>query len=416
MALQVNVNDILSQLYHQRHVVEFLFANRENITVNELLSRDDISQEQYQKLKSLDLIYEYESIVSLNDAVVAMFEDFMEIGEVTPGFINDYINELKRHIRFYQEVHEHRFLRSIKKYLKRINIALSREIIKLQKNVDDTYKNEANYRIKIQKLEDYREKRDTIIDFIRKTEDIITDTRGLFNLTNDPELYGIVNSLKANLIENLDFLIEIQTDITDYINKIQFQLDVYVKAQRLKEIKDHGTLHYRTNFTEVVKGINPLRFNGIKGPRTKIAIDFLFTDEGHVLCKKVAEKYKISRLMMRGIAGKLPSNFKEQLIDQQIKLDVEKLVDRFLLQTKFNLFEYLIDYKFPKAVGNISFEDRLSIFVEIAMEYQNVLDFKYRLNYHDYVESVTGLKKRLGYTVIVPLAKTEKKPKKDKAA
>nr|MBA3665784.1 hypothetical protein [Bacteroidota bacterium] len=327
MALQVNVNDILSQLYQHRHVVEFLFANRENITVNELLSREDLSQDQYMKLKSLDLVYEYESVVSLNDAVISMFEDFMEIGEVTPGFINDYINELRRHIRFYQEVHEHRFLRSIKKYLKRINIALSREIIKLQKNVDDTYKNEANYRIKIQKLEDYREKRDTIIDFIRKTEEIITDTRGLFTLTNDPELYGIVNALKAGLIENLDFLIEIQTDITDYINKIQFQLDVYVKAQRLKEIKDHGTLHYRTNFNEVIKAVNPLRFNGIKGPRTKVAIDFLFTDEGHVLCKKVAEKYKISRLMMRGIAGKLPSNFKDQLIDQQIKLDVEKLVE-----------------------------------------------------------------------------------------
>jgi len=415
MALQVNVNDILSQLYHNRDVVEFLFANRENITVNELLSREDITAEQYQKLKSLDLLYEYESVVSLNDAVIAMFEDFMEIGEVTPGFINDYINELKRHIRFYQEVHEHRFLRSIKKYLKRINIALSREIIKLQKNVDDTYKNEANYRIKIQKLEDYREKRDTIIDFIRKTEEIITDTRGLFSLTNDPELYGIVNALKAGLIENLDFLIEIQTDITDYINKIQFQLDVYVKAQRLKEIKDHGTLHYRTNFTEVVKDIKPLRFNGIKGPRTKIAIDFLFTDEGHVLCKKVAEKYKLSRLMMRGIAGKLPSNFKEQLIDQQIKLDVEKLVDRFLAQNKLNLFEYLIDYKFPKAVGSVTFEDRLSIFVEIAMEYQNHLDFKYRLNYHDYLDSNQN-KKRLGYTVILPLAKTEKKPKKDKAA
>ncbi|MGZ3921181.1 MAG: hypothetical protein ACXVPB_14800 [Bacteroidia bacterium] len=415
MALQVNVNDILSQLYQHRHVVEFLFANRENITVNELLSREDITQDQYLKLKSLDLVYEYESVVSLNDAVIAMFEDFMEIGEVTPGFINDYINELRRHIRFYQEVHEHRFLRSIKKYLKRINIALSREIIKLQKNVDDTYKNEANYRIKIQKLEDYREKRDTIIDFIRKTEEIITDTRGLFTLTNDPELYGIVNSLKAGLIENLDFLIEIQTDITDYINKIQFQLDVYVKAQRLKEIKDHGTLHYRTNFTEIVKAVNPLRFNGIKGPRTKVAIDFLFTDEGHVLCKKVAEKYKISRLMMRGIAGKLPSNFKEQLIDQQIKLDVEKLVERFLTQNKMNLFEYLIDYKFPKAVGNVSFEDRLSIFVEIAMEYQNELDFKYRLNYHDYIESNTNIKKRLGYTVILPLAQKEKKPKKDKA-
>ena len=98
MALQVNVNDILSQLYQHRSVVEFLFANRENITVNELLSRDDFTHDHYQKLKSLDLLYEYENIVSLNDAVVAMFEDFMEIGEVTPGFINDYLNELHRHI------------------------------------------------------------------------------------------------------------------------------------------------------------------------------------------------------------------------------------------------------------------------------------------------------------------------------
>jgi hypothetical protein len=414
MALQVNVNDILSQLYHNRAVVEFLFANRENITVNELLAREDLSQEQYQKLRSLDLLYEYENIVSLNDAVVAMFEDFMEIGEVTPGFINDYINELKRHIRFYQEVHEHRFLRSIKKYLKRINVALSREIIKLQKNVDDTYKNESNYRIKIQKLEDYRLKRDTIIDFIRKTEEVIVEIRDLFSLTNDTELYGIVNALKANLIENLDFLIEIQTDITDYINKIQFQLDVYVKAQRLKEVKDHGALYFRTNFNEVVKGVLPLRFNGVKGPRTKIAVWYLSTDDGHILCRKVAEKYKISRLMARGLAGKLPGNFKDKLIDNQIKLDTEKLVDRFLTQDKFNLFEFLIQYKFPKAVGEIKLEDRLSLFVEIAMEYEKALDFKYRLNYFEYDDD-KGKKRRLGYTVILPVFEEKKKEKKKAA-
>jgi polyhydroxyalkanoate synthesis regulator phasin len=276
--------------------------------VNELLAKGELSSEQYQRMLSLDLVYEYEGIVSLNDAVISMFEDFMEIGEVTPGAINDYINELKRHIRFYQEVHEYRFLRSIKKYLRKLNGVLPKEIIKLQKNVDDTYKNEANYRIKLQKLEAYREKRDTIIDFIRKTETIIDETRQLFAFTNDTELYGIITSLKGSLIENLDFLIEIQTNITDYINKIQFQLDVYVKAQRLKEIKDHGTLHYRTNFTEVLKTINTLRYNGIKGPRTKIAVDFLFTDDGHMLCKRIAEKYKLSRLMMRGVAGKLPGN------------------------------------------------------------------------------------------------------------
>ena len=410
MALQVNVNDILSQLYQNRGVVEFLFANRENITVNELLSREDISPEQYQKLKSLDLIYEYENIVSLNDAVMAMFEDFMEIGEVTPGFINDYINELNRHIRFYQEAREMRFLRSIKKYLKRINSAITREIIKLQKNVDDTYKNESNYRIKLQKLEDYREKRDTIIDFIKKTTLVIEEARSLFSLTNDTELYGIIQSLKASLIENLDFLIEIQTDITDFINKIQFQLDVYKKAQRLKEIKDHSSLHFKTNFREVTGNINTLRYNGHKSPKTKIAVDFLYTDDGHVLCKRISEKYKLTRLMVRGMADRMAGNFKDKGLEQQIKLDTEKLVERFLSQTKQNLFEYLMDYKFPKAIGQVSFEERLSLFVEIAMEYQTKLDFKYRLHYYDYEDQAKN-KKRLGYTLILPMTDKKKKEK-----
>jgi hypothetical protein len=342
--------------------------------------------------------------------VVAMFEDFMEIGEVTPGFINDYITELKRHIRFYQEAREIRFLRSIKKYLKRINTALTREIIKLQKNVDDTYKNESNYRIKLQKLEDYREKRDTIIEFIKKTSDVVEDTRTLFSLTNDSELYGIVNALKAGLIENLDYLIEIQTDITDFINKIQFQLDVYKKAQRLKEIKDHGSLYFKSNFREIVSGINTIKHNGIKTPKTKIAIDFLFTDEGHVLCKRIAEKYKLTRLMVRGIAGKMAGDFKDKGLEQQIKLDTEKLVERFLTQNNTNLFEYLMAYKFPKAIGNVSFEDRLSLFVEIAMEYQNILDFKYRLQYYDY-EDNHQVKKRLGYTLILPLKEKAKSQK-----
>jgi len=411
MSLQVNVKDLLSNLYTNRGVIELLFGQRDQITVNELLGRDDISEEQYRKLVSLDILFEYENVVSLNDAVVSMFEDFMEIGEVTPGFINDYINELKRHIRFYQEVREMRFLRSIKKYLKRINSTLTREIIKLQKNVDDTYKNEGNYRIKLQKLEDYREKRDTIIDFIKQTSAIVDETRVLFNITNDTELFGIVSSLKSSLIENLDFLIEIQTDITDFINKIQFQLDVYKKAQRLKEVKDHGALHYKTNFKEIVGSINTLKHNGHKTPKTKIPMEFLYSDEGHVLCKRIAEKYKITRLMVRGVADKMSVNFKDKGLEQNIKLDTEKLVERFLDQTKQNLFEYLIEYKFPKAIGNVSFEDRLSLFVEIAMEYQTKLDFKYRLQYHDYIEEETKIKKRLGYTLIVPIKEKTKKEK-----
>ena len=407
MGMQVNAKEILSLLYHNRDVVDFLFGNRDSVTVNELLSREDITAEQYQKLVAYDVLYEHQQVVGLNDAVIAMFEDFMEIGEVTPSFISDYINELKRNIRYYQEGSEYRFLRSIKKYLKRIGGAISKEIVKLQKNVDDTYKNEGNYRIKLQKLEDYRLKRDTIIEFINRADEVIDETRKLFELTNDLELYGIVSSLRYILIENLDYLIEIQTDITDYINKIQFQLDVYKKVQRIKEVKDHGQLHYKTNFKEVVQNLNPLGFNGIRAPRTKISVEFLYTDDGHMLCGRIAEKYKITRLMARRLADKLPANFKDHRVEAFVKLDTQTLLEKFLKQNK-NLFEFLMDFKFPKSLGTVSFEERVTLFVEIAMEFDKQLDFKFTLNWYNYEDDKKQARK-IGYTLILPKKVKEKK-------
>ena len=95
MGMQVNAKEILSLLYYNREVIDFLFGNRDSVTVNELLGRADITAEQYQKLVACDILYEHQQVVGLNDAVIAMFEDFMEIGEVTPSFINDYINDIQ---------------------------------------------------------------------------------------------------------------------------------------------------------------------------------------------------------------------------------------------------------------------------------------------------------------------------------
>lgn len=408
MSLQVNIHDILTQLYYNRNVVEYLFAHRDQVSVNQLMAYTNISVEQYQKLISLELIYEYEGMVFLSDPVIALFEEFMEVGDVTPGVIRDLIHELQRNISFYQEFHEVRFLRGIKKYLKRIHSSISREIIKLQKNVDETYKNEANFRIKIQKLEAYREKRDTIRDFIKKTENILEEVRKIFILSGDSELYNIMMMLKAGLIENMDYLIEIQTDITDFINKIRYQLDVYLKVEKLKEIKDQGNLYFRTNFREIVEQQKPLRLNGIRSPRTRISVDFLYTDEGYALTRKIAQQYKISRMMLRGLAEKMPLDFKNKQVDRQIKLDVSHLVDKFLNQRKKNLFLFIMESKFPESAGTVSFEDRLSLFVEIAMEHQRKLNFLYELDEYEYEQD--GKKKKLYYTIILPASvhETEK--------
>lgn len=399
--MQISINDILSTLYYSREAIEYLFAKKDNVSISQLKSETQLSEEMYHRLKSLEIVYEYENTVVLNDSVIALFEDILQIGEVTPGVIADYILEVKRYISFYQETHHYRFISPIKKYLRRLDKAITREIIKLQKSIDDTYKNESNYRIKLRRLEEYREKRDTLISSIYTLQELLSQNRSTLSISGDAQLYQIIQTLRQNLLENLDYLIEIQTDITDYINKIQYQLDIYQKAQQIKELKDQGLLHFSTNFNEVVANLNPIRFNGHKSPRTKIAIDTLYTDIGQQLCKKIAEKYKVSQLRYRTSAGQLSFNINEKLLDHQILIDNQKLVEKFLQQKEKDLFQFILNYKFPKEVGTLTLDQKLSLFVEILVQYEKQLHFSYRINYITVTDEENRTRK-IGYTIIPP--------------
>ena len=111
--------------------------------------------------------------------------------------------------------------------------------------------------------------------------------------------------------------------------------------------------------------------------------------------------------MARRLADKLPSNFKDQHAEAFIKLDTQTLLEKFIKQSR-NLFEYLMDYKFPKALGNVSFEERVTLFVEISMEFDKHLEFKYTLNTYEY-EDKEQKKRKIGYTLILPKKIKEKK-------
>jgi hypothetical protein len=409
--VQLSIKELLTQLYFNRHIIDYIFGNKQTVSKSDLLSKDDITEDTIKRLAQFGIVEETEQNVSLNDSIANFLEDFLEIGEVTPGFINDSLDELRRNIKYYRDTREIRFLRGIKKYLRRINNSISREVFKLQKNVDETYKGESNYKIKMQRLEDYREKRDAIIDFIKRSEETIEESRNLFSLANDTELYTLTYNLKMSLIENIDYLVEIQTDITDYINKIRYQLEVYKKVQEIKEVKDRGELHYKTNFKEIVNLENSLLYSYTKSPKTRVSIEYLFSDDGHAVCKKVAEKYKLSRSLIRGKAEGMFGDFKNKQFENFVKLDTEALVEKFLKQ-KLNLFEFLMEYKFPKSLGTISFEERITLFVELAMEFDKLMDFTYQLTYKEFVDD-EGKTKKLGFTTILPIV--EKKEKKAKA-
>jgi len=362
-----------------------------------------MSDEKLEKLVMYEIIHENNNVIGLDDRIITFIEEFLEIGEVTTSFINDNIQSLNENLKYYRIDSNSKFLRNIKRSLKKISSTTSREVMKLHKNIDDTYKNQDNYLIKLQELDKYKAKRDDIINLIRESEQIIFEAQGFFNTIIDAELNSIVLDLRYILVRNRDYLNEIQSQIIDFINRIQYQAAIYKKIQRLKELKDYEELKYKTNFIEVVSGTNTLMFRRRAFLKSRLSLDFLYSDQGHLLTRKVAGRLDILRNSGRKPAGKMVDGFDESIHEESTSLNIEGLVDKFM-ECDTDLFEFILNYKFPKKVGELTIEKRISLYVGISIDYDNKLLISGKLGKMDYVNEKKQ-KLKLGYAIIKPNSK-----------
>jgi hypothetical protein len=377
-----------------------LFGNKDSVHKSELLAREDMTDERLEKLVMYEIVHENNNIIGLDDRIVTFIEEFLEIGEVTTSFINDNIQSLNENLKYYRIDNNPKFLRNIKRSLKKISSTTSREVMKLHKNIDDTYKNQDNYLIKLQELDKYKAKRDDIINLIKESEQIISDAQGFFNTIIDAELNSIVLDLRYILVRNRDYLNEIQSQIIDYINRIQYQDAIYKKVQRLKELKDYEELKYKTNFVEVVVGAKAIMFQRRSVLKSKLSLDELYSDRGYAIARKVAAKLDLLRNSDRKPAGKMAAGFDDNNREESSSLNVAALVDKFM-ESDTDLFQFVMNYKFPKKVGELSLEKRISLYVGISIDYDNKLVISGRLAKIDYTNEKKQ-KLKLGYAIIKP--------------
>lgn len=386
-----------------------LFGNKDSVHKSEILAREDMTDDKLDKLALYEIIHENNNIVGLDDRIITFIEEFLEIGEVTTSFINDNIQALNENLKYYRIDNNPRFLRNIKRSLKKINSTTSREVMKLHKNIDDTYKNQDNYIIKLQELDKYKRKRDDIINLIKESEQIVSDAQGFFNTVVDAELSSIVLDLRYVLVRNRDYLNEIQSQIIDYINKIQYQSAIYKKIQRLKELKDYEELKYKTNFVDVVASTKALMFQRRNPLKSRIALDFLHTDQGYNIVKKVAARLHLLRNTHRKPAGKMAEGFDIHNHEESASLNIAGLVEKFMHADQ-DLFQFVIQYKFPEKVGELSLEKRISLYVGITIDYDNKLIISGKTGKMDFVNEKKQ-KLKLGYAIIKPNKKALKEPK-----
>ncbi|RAW00432.1 hypothetical protein [Pseudochryseolinea flava] len=406
MKAPLTIRDLVNLLYQNKEVIEILFGNKDSINKSEILARGDMSDEKLEKLVNYEIIHENNNVIGLDDRITTFIEEFLEIGEVTTSFITDNIRSLNENLKYYHIDVNPKFLRNIKRSLKKINSTTSREVMKLHKNIDDTYKNQDNYLIKLQELDKYKRKRDDIINLIMESEQIVSDAQGLFNTIIDAELNSIVLDLRYVLVRNRDYLNEIQAQIIDYINKIQHQAAIYKKIQRLKELKDYEELKYKTNFVDVVIGTRALMFQRRNPLKSKLSLDFLHTDHGYTITQKIAKKLHLLRNNHRKPAGKMVAGFDDNNLEESASLNIAGLVEKFL-QSDSDLFQFVLNYNFPEKVGTLSLEKRISLYVGITIDYDNRLLISGKLGKMQYINEKKQ-KLQLGYAIIKPNKKAVK--------
>jgi hypothetical protein len=399
MPSSVSIKDFIGLLYQQRELIDMLFGQRNRtISKAEVFSWTDMTEEKYDKLKSFEIINENSQGIALDDRLVNFFEEFLEIGEVHVGFIHDQVEYVHMYISYYTKDPRPSRLKKINTTLRKVQYTTSIQIIKLYKLINDTYKSEPSFELKRQKLENYREKRDAIVGLIQETQQILEQNQGFFASQHDIELSEVLLNLHRSMNENLTFLTEIQLQIIDYLNKIQYQSKIYRKIQRIKELKDYKELRYKTDIEHFLESQKAFFWQSRNFSTTLVSHDFLQTDEGYEIRKKVAERIRNKKEFRKNIAAPLSSDFDRIPEEIIAKVDIDGLIGKFK-GSRVDLFDFLTAFDFSDKVENITLQERVTIFVEIAMDHWENLHFSDEYGQYRY-QNEFGETLSLGYQKI----------------
>jgi len=242
----------------------------------------------------------------------------------------------------------------------------------LKRNMDNTYKNEPNYRIKKTKLFRLDEKRNNIALLIRKSEELIDYGQPtFFRVAMDVQMRNVVSDVKLQLNDSYHNLIEIQKQI-HYLNLIDYQNRILEKVKKLKYLKDQFLLEEHTDIRQVVAQKNPVWMEPQVGYRIKLSIDNLRTsDEAFQLMKKLAARQKNSSRGMKQLADAIPEEYldgQSQTIDS---VNLQEVHNAFMASSA-HLFYFVMNYRFRKEVTR---GEKLIFFCQLASQYADELHF-----------------------------------------
>ncbi len=376
-----SLDELLRVLHRERALLGALFKDRKKMSFRYDLARElsSHSDESLDFLNRYGVIRDCNGLVELSDVYMRFFEEVLEVNEeISVAGVKEHIDSLNANIDYYlSENNAERkrgYLRSVERTLQNIARVTRRNVVDLKRNIDNTYKNEPNFVVKRKKLVHLDEKRRHIASLISECERVIDEKQTtFFAVAMDVQLKYTVTDVKLQLREVYHNLLELDRQIINYLNLIEYQSRLLQKVHRLKYLRDQLLLDTGTSVCAVMAARNPVWLEPRRRYSLKVSLSVLRnSDVGLRALRDAASGRVKDRLRKGNLAAALTS---DELLEQRqpvAVVDVGEVKNAFMASGD-HLFHFVMNFSgYNKPMTT---EDKLVVFCQIAAQYldeQNV--------------------------------------------
>ena len=386
-----SIDELIKTLDREKILLKEMFSKRKSpsFRYDYALELTEYKEERIKYLIDYGVIRDSGNFLEMEDIYLKFFEEVLQVNEeVNVSFVQEYLDHLNDDIEYYlkenNEQRKYAYQREVKRCLKNIALTTVRNVMDLKRNVDNTYKNEPNYQIKLAKLKKLDEKRQNIALLITRSEDLIDNQQPtFFRVAMDVQMRTVVSDVKLQLNDSFHNLIEIEKEIIHYLNLIAYQNKIFEKVRKLKYLRDQFLLEANTDIKRVLVNRNPVWMEPMANYRIKLSINELRNSaEAATLIRKVATQRKDKARGLQNVAEAIP---------QEYLSEAGELFDAVNLQEVFNafsasgthLFRFVMDYSYHKPVSEY---EKVLFFCQLASQYADSLEFTERYESTAYVE------------------------------
>ena len=386
-----SIRELLNTLNRGHKLLAELFEKRKSLSYKYEYALDvlDGNDDIIQLLINKDIIRQNGNFLELDDQFLQFFEQILEVNEeINTSYINENIRQVKDEYMLYylqanSDGERYKYLKAVKSSLRKIGRITVRNILDLTRNIENTFKTEPNYKIKLSKLEIHKQKLVAIQQLIEQTEKLITeDELTFFKTATDEELRTITIQLRLELTESRQNLIETRKQIIEYINQIKYQSKFIEKLRLVKYLRDQYEINAKTNLVELINTNKATVFESKPSYPLKSSVNFLQTDAGYEVVRKLSRRIKTGVRPSVQMAEVISEDYLKPETEKEVFINIHEVKNSFTAGGN-HLFDFLMNYKFLREVH---FDERVTVFCQMISMFEEDFDVTEKFNRHNDIE------------------------------